>query len=167
MIDKIFNIFSQFNEYIFVLIILMSVFYCFCIYTNLNINKSRILFPLLYDLTYKQTLKLAVLIFKYSFLLYIIFSNYEFNFRVILLFVLLDTIYNLVNYDVIGVLIDYINSFGIFIILLYLDILAEYIVNVSNNIEYKIVYICGIIFIILYSICIFIIKLLKLKKVKR
>lgn len=164
MIDRVLNIFSQFNGYILILVISITIFYCLCMYRKINIRNSRFLFPILYNLNNKEILKLSMLIFKYSFFLYNIFFSHDFNFRVIFIFAILDTIYNLVNYNIFGMIIDYINSFSLCMVLFFVDILFEYIKSFSYNIEYIILFCFGTIFIALYSICIFMLKLIKLKK---
>lgn len=166
MINRILRIFVQFNEYLFISIILFSIIYGVCIYRYEDINKSKILFPILYDLDNIQIVKLSTLIFKYSFLLYNIFSKYEFNFRVVVIFILLDTLFNLVNYNILGVIKDYINTLIMCLILLFLGTLNEYIRNISYNNKLLIVYILVSIFLALYAICIFIIKILNLKKAR-
>ncbi len=80
--ERILNIFLQYKEFIIFSIIISSILYIILSLSKITDKSSKVIFPLFLNIENKTVVKLSLLISKYIFIIYILFSKFEIQFSI-------------------------------------------------------------------------------------
>lgn len=163
MMEKFLISFLEYKNLIIWAISIFLLLYILLRVKKIDIKNSKKIFPIIFNMNNKEVLKLSLLIFKSFLIIYLLFSREEVTLSILLMFIIVDSIYNVVSFDILGSIFDYINSIFIFGTLFLNNIINEYISTVKFNEHLVAINILIAVFIVMYSIWLINIKLLKIK----
>ncbi len=161
MMEKLVNIFLDYKQFIIISIAIITILFISMILMDINYKKSKIIFPILFNIKNIDIFRLSLLITKYLLALYVLFSNFEINFSILTIFIIIDSLYNIVHFNILGAVFDYINSMFLFATIFGVRLIKSYILEVKFTYSLAIIDVLLIIFLISYLIYTFGVKLLK------
>lgn len=162
--EKIAISFLQYKNLIITAILVFLLLFIILRISKINIKNSKKIFPLLSNIKNLDAIRLSLLLFKTFVIIYLALSHMEITFSILLIFIIVDSIYNISRFAILSNILDYINSIFIFTTLFLNKIIDGYITTTKYNDNLLIINVLITIFLVMYSIWMFNLKLLKIKR---